>query len=152
MLDNKGFAVSSVLYTLLISFLMFLGATLAIFSSSSTLIGKANDDLINGTQFKVTQVKPVLEGTCGSDYQWYESNIVVQVKSRYGTKYWPKDFAGNNISVNNTDLTSGLSSGKISVSYNSSPDDVEYENFGELTFTDEANQDKKSIILVDICE
>lgn len=58
MLNNKGFAVSTVLYTLLIAFLMFLGAALAQFSSSSSLVGKANDDLVNGTNFEVMQVKP----------------------------------------------------------------------------------------------
>ena len=33
---------------------MFLGAALAQFSSSSSLIGKANDDLINGTKLNAT--------------------------------------------------------------------------------------------------
>ena len=74
MLNNKGFAVSSVLYTLLIAFLLFLGAALAQFSASSSLIGKANDDLVNGTQFEAVQVKP--DGACintdteGKD-DWY---------------------------------------------------------------------------------
>ncbi len=109
MLNNKGFAVSSVLYTLLIAFLLFLGAALAQFSSSSSLIGKANDDLVNGTQFEAVQVKP--DGACintdteGKD-DWYlqykddnknkddreVSNTIIKIKSRYGTKYWPKDF------------------------------------------------------------
>lgn len=109
MLNNKGFAVSSVLYTLLIAFLLFLGAALAQFSSSSSLIGKANDDLVNGTQFEAVQVKP--DGACintdteGKD-DWYlqykddnknkddrvVSNTIIKIKSRYGTIYWPKDF------------------------------------------------------------
>ncbi len=107
MLNNKGFAVSSVLYTLLIAFLLFLGAALAQFSASSSLIGKANDDLVNGTQFEAVQVKP--DGACintdteGKD-DWYlqykddnkndrvVSNTIIKIKSRYGTKYWPKDF------------------------------------------------------------
>ena len=46
MLNSKGFAISSILYTLLIAFLLFLGVALAQLSSSSSLIGKANDDLI----------------------------------------------------------------------------------------------------------
>ena len=56
MLNNKGFAVSSVLYTLLIAFLLFLGAALAQFSASSSLIGKANDDLINGVTLSLDEV------------------------------------------------------------------------------------------------
>ena len=96
MLNNKGFAVSSVLYTLLIAFLLFLGAALAQFSSSSSLIGKANDDIVNGTQFEAVQVKP--NGACEDGKTWYQdnngntSNTIVRIKSRYGTIYWPKDF------------------------------------------------------------
>lgn len=95
MLNNKGFAVSSVLYTLLIAFLLFLGAALAQFSASSSLIGKANDDLVNGTSFEALQVKP--SGACDSG-KWFQdksgnpSNTIVRIKSKYGTMYWPKDF------------------------------------------------------------
>lgn len=78
-MNNKGFAVSTVLYTLLIAFLMFLGAALAQFSSSSSLIGKANDDLINGTKLNATLVKG-------------DNNRLIKVNSRYGTFYWPVDF------------------------------------------------------------
>ena len=95
MLNNKGFAVSSVLYTLLIAFLLFLGAALAQFSASSSLIGKANDDLVNGTSFEALQVKP--SGACDNDKSWYQdsdgiSDTIVRIKSKYGTMYWPKDF------------------------------------------------------------
>lgn len=99
MLDNKGFAVSSVLYTLLIAFLLFLGAALAQFSASSSLIGKANDDLVNGSSFEAIQVLP--SGACkdgNNGNSWYKdsdgkiSNTIVRIKTRYGTKYWPKDF------------------------------------------------------------
>ncbi len=96
MLNNKGFAVSSVLYTLLIAFLLFLGAALAQFSASSSLIGKANDDLVNGTSFEAMQVKP--SGACDSGNLWYQesgpktSNTIIRIKSKYGTMYWPKDF------------------------------------------------------------
>ena len=56
MLNNKGFAVSTILYTLLIAFLLFLGATLAMFSSSNSIISNANNDLINGTKLSDVQV------------------------------------------------------------------------------------------------
>ena len=100
MLNNKGFAVSTVLYTLLIAFLMFLGAALAMFSSSSSLIGKSTDDLVNGNKLRVDQVKaPDVEGrVCGRDYRWFQNtdgspfNTIVRINSRYGTMYWPKDF------------------------------------------------------------
>lgn len=100
MLNNKGFAVSSVLYTLLIAFLLFLGAALAQFSTSSSLIGKANDDIVNGNRFSAVQVKAPSVGdkVCGIDYQWFQNtdgssfNTLVRINSKYGTMYWPKDF------------------------------------------------------------
>lgn len=58
-MDNKGFAVSAVLYTILIAFLMFLTVLLAMFYSSTSLISNANKDLIDGTALKISQVKPV---------------------------------------------------------------------------------------------
>lgn len=158
MLDNKGFAVSSVLYTLLIAFLLFLGAALAQFSSSSSLIGKANDDIINGNDFNVTQVRAsAVDKTCGRDFYWYQdssgntSNIIVKVKSRYGTKYWPKDFRNAKVEVNDKKVTiiPGESSGNISVSYEIV--DADYDNFGKLIFTDEKTTKKKDIILSDVC-
>lgn len=117
MLNNKGFAVSSVLYTLLIAFLLFLGAALAQFSASSSLIGKANDDLVNGTSFEALQVKP--NGACkdgNNGNSWYEdsdgkiSNTIVRIKSKYGTMYWPKDFKGSNFGVNDDGTVSATTS------------------------------------------
>ena len=86
MLNNKGFAVTTILYTLLIAFLMFLGAALAQFSSSSNIIGKANDDLINGTKLEAKQVK------MKDVSPWYNTNTIVKINSRYGTMYFPRDF------------------------------------------------------------
>lgn len=79
MLNNKGFAISSILYTLLIAFLLFLGVALAQLSSSSSLIGKANDDLINGISLSIDEVK-------------VNGKPTIRVKSRYGIRYWTKDF------------------------------------------------------------
>ncbi len=112
MLDNKGFAVSAVLYTLLIAFLLFLGATLAMFSSSNSTVGNSNNDLIDGSDFRAQQVKTGIvsgKGTCvasgtnkigENDYYWYESknDILVRINSRYGTMYWPRDFG---LKINN---------------------------------------------------
>lgn len=99
MINNKGFAVSAILYTLLIAFLLFLGAALAQFDTSTGIIGKANDDLINGTKFSAKQVKS-FESSCnkyGSSTgpYWFNSGngkLLVKINSRYGTMYWPKDF------------------------------------------------------------
>lgn len=126
MLNNKGFAVSSVLYTLLIAFLLFLGAALAQFSASSSLIGKANDDLVNGTSFEALQVKP--SGACENGNKWYQysdgkiSNTIVRIKSKYGTMYWPKDFKGSNFWVyddGNVSATTSISNnGKVTAEVN----------------------------------
>lgn len=55
-LGNKGFAVSSVLYTLLVAFLLFLGAALAEFSTSAKLLSKANEDMTDGLEYDVKAV------------------------------------------------------------------------------------------------
>ena len=121
MLNNKGFAVSSVLYTLLIAFLLFLGAALAQFSASSSLLNKANEDLINGVKFSAVQIKPnwaCINTKSEGKYDWYlqynddnenkndrvVSNTIIKIKSRYGMKYWPKDFKYNDDQANLTNL------------------------------------------------
>ena len=105
MLNNKGFAVSAVLYTTLIAFLLFLAVVLSMFSSSSDLVRNANTDLINGNKFEAKQVTLTSEfdlsgtkkNTCKSspiasnEFHWYESPVIVKINSRYGTYYWPKD-------------------------------------------------------------
>lgn len=106
MLNNKGFAVSAVLYTTLIAFLLFLAVVLSMFSSSSDLVRNANTDLINGNKFEAKQVT-LTSGFSGGknncvstsnaspasdEFYWYESPIIVKINSRYGTYYWPKDF------------------------------------------------------------
>lgn len=126
MLNNKGFMVSSVLYTLLIAFLLFLGAALAQFSASSSLIGKANDDLVNVTSFEALQVKP--SGACENGNLWFQdksgktSNTIIRIKSKYGTMYWPKDFKDSNFGVNddgNVSATTSISNnGKVTVEVN----------------------------------
>ena len=92
-LNNKGFAVSAVLYTLLIAFLMFLGVTLAQFSSSITLINNANKDLVDG-QVKLSAEVVIAYDTDenGKQSATPRPDIKVQIKSKYGTMYWPKDF------------------------------------------------------------
>ena len=162
MLNNKGFAVSSVLYTLLIAFLLFLGAALAQIASSSSLIGRANDDMVNGTQFKAIQLRPngaCIEGrtTWYQDYNGNTSNAIVKIESRYGTIYWPKDFGGVISDENGIDVNEGTSSGKISVSYDSSTINPGenypgYANFGKLTFTDTVTGTETSVVIADICK
>lgn len=119
MLNNKGFAISSILYLLLIAFLMFLMVTLAQFLNSTSIIGKANDDLINGTKFEAIQIKDskkecvsTKKNKNGNQIYWYESGdgeLLVRIKSRYGTMYWPKDFG----------LKVNQSNGNIEGSYHS---------------------------------
>ena len=105
MLNNKGFAVSTILYTILIAFLLFLGITLSMFSSSNSIISNANNDLVNGTVFRAVQVRNnnqpkencisinVQEPEEGQ-YYWYQmdNNILIKITSRYGVIYWPRDF------------------------------------------------------------
>lgn len=55
-LNNKGFAVSAMLYTLLTAFLLFLGASLAQFSSSAKILSNANKDLTDGFGYNIFSV------------------------------------------------------------------------------------------------
>lgn len=167
MLNNKGFAVSSALYTLLIAFLLFLGAALAQFTSSIGLLNKANEDLINGVDFKAQQRNP--NGACintdiEGKYDWYlqykddnenknervVSNTIIKIKSRYGTKYWPKDFKykdnqGNYVQAKLTptndhkDATADDGEyesydGKIIVNVETNPENINNPGFNEAKF------------------
>lgn len=146
MLNNKGFAVSTVLYTLLIAFLLFLGGALAQFSSSNSLISNVNNDLINGTKFEAVQVKT--KDACENGKQWYNSNIIVKVRSRYGTFYWPKDFEGSKVDNGNINIENGANSnGKIKVEKKQGTDNT-------LTFTDTGVEPTNSIDVTigDICK
>lgn len=121
MLNNKGFAVSAVLYTTLIAFLLFLAVVLSMFSSSSDLVRNANTDLINGNKFEAKQV--TLKNSDGEyrkcvanlaipkisegEFHWYNSPVIVKINSRYGTYYWPKDFDTFSDENNNDILDTG---------------------------------------------
>lgn len=166
MLNNKGFAVSTVLYTLLIAFLLFLGAMLASFSSSNSIISNANNDLINGSKLSVVQVKDNnQEGKCVSidtekkegDYYWYEvkSGILAKINTRYGVMYWPRDFAGE---INDKTIKYKSSNNKIEVSDDATAleDDVKEiiingSNTFELTVKDIKTNEEASVIIGDIC-
>lgn len=56
-MNNKGFAISAVLYTVLIVFLLFLAVSLSMISSSTWIFSNANKDLTNGTELEAYQVK-----------------------------------------------------------------------------------------------
>ena len=97
-LNNKGVVVSTVLYTLLIAFLLFLGVTISMLATSADIIASSTKDLVNGEQLEAVQVHEKYEaenfadydGTsseafgsgkaCGTDYKWYE----VLEKDKYG--------------------------------------------------------------------
>lgn len=129
-INNKGFVISSILYTLLISFLLMLALLLLQFKSSSDVINNASKDLVNGEELKLYHVH-VGSGTCkkisdtfgeiifnhdgsnkfsvsSSDYNWFSSSMIIKINSRYGVYYWPKDFSGAKISYTGVD-ENGLS-------------------------------------------
>lgn len=157
MLNNKGFAVSAVLYTTLIAFLLFLAVVLSMFSSSSDLVRNANTDLINGNKFEAKQVtlknsngkykkcvaNSVTPNTDEGEFHWDESPVIVKINSRYGTYYWPKDFSGDNA---NGGLTANHTSsdGKLKTSANGM----------ELTFTDQLNNATTTTVKINssICD
>lgn len=101
MLNNKGFAVSTVLYTLLIAFLLFLGATLAMFSTSTSVVGNANTDLTDGSKLEAKQVKVKVPGKDCMAVRKPENNRIPP--SDAGKHYWYEtgelttDASGNNV-------------------------------------------------------
>lgn len=90
--SNKGFAVSTVLYALLIVFLMFTLVLIASYNASSDILSSATSDLTENNSFTVRQVKPA-GNVCGENgWDWYKTNTILQVKAPQGTFYWPKDW------------------------------------------------------------
>lgn len=86
MLNNKGFAVSSVLYTLLIAFLIFLGVSLSMLSVSNSLISNINRDLTDNLY-----VDAYLNISDKSELN--SSLQIVRIRYNKGTIYWPQDFS-----------------------------------------------------------
>lgn len=155
MLNNKGFAVSAVLYTTLIAFLLFLAVVLSMFSSSSDLVRNANTDLINGNKFEAKQVtltsgfnggktncvSTLNTSPVSNEFYWYESPVIVKINSRYGTYYWPKDFSGDSPNNGDSLTTGGTSSdGKLKTS----------NSKWKLTFTDQLNTTTTTATTVEI--
>lgn len=83
-MNNKGFVVSTILYSILIAFLLFLAVTLSIFSSATATTGAGTRDLVNSE--KLTIKRLVSSSNPNSDL--YKAVIT----SKYGEFYWPKDF------------------------------------------------------------
>lgn len=160
MLNNKGFAVSAVLYTTLIAFLLFLAVVLSMFSSSSDLVRNANTDLINGNKFEAKQVTltsgfnggktncvPTSKTLLGSsEFHWYDSPVIVKINSRYGTYYWPKDFSDDNANGGILKAGGTSSDGKLQTSKDG-------ENNMKLIFTDNLDGTKTTVeINSSICD
>lgn len=130
-MNNKGFAVSAVLYTLLIAFLLFLAAALAMFSSSNSLISNANSDIVNGNPFSA-EIKQVPSEDADRSYynktvkineSTYGKNAIIQIKSKYGIKYWPNDFSQEGVGNWSGELTissdTNFDCGNLKVKYTS---------------------------------
>lgn len=158
MLNNKGFAVSAVLYTTLIAFLLFLAVVLSMFSSSSDLVRNANTDLINGNKFEAKQV--TLKNSDGEyrkcvanlatpnisdgEFHWYNSPVIVKINSRYGTYYWPKDFGRDSTDGRVLNAGDTSSDGKLK---------TDVENIWTLKFTDRLDNTETTVkINPSICD
>ncbi|MCI5733179.1 MAG: hypothetical protein MR296_04050 [Tenericutes bacterium] len=116
-LNNKGFAISAILYALLISFLLFLLVALNMFSASTNILNASNDDIVNGKSLYANQVIPTVSGSTCSNWFDYGSDNKVKVYSRYGVKYFPRDFSTGSTAngklrayISNEQVTFNLSS------------------------------------------
>ena len=162
-MNNKGFAVSSVLYAILISFLLFLGVALAMFSSANNITLSANDDIVNGTGFSVKRVAETInnESVCDSNGKWIlASDRLIKINSRYGVIYWPHDFETTNGEVCYDDkICAESSSGLASMDYNAIHsiygDSQSSPNFNEkkasIKFQDKISTEEKIIEFYNVC-
>ena len=156
-MNNKGFAVSSVLYAILISFLLFLGVALAMFSSANNITLSANDDIVNGTGFSARRVAE--DGVCDNSGNWISSSDrLIKINSRYGVVYWPHDFkiTGSEVCYDNkicatsdpTNLASTLNKEFIKVHYMN----TKYKDNVWIEFKDKISGDTKKVYFYDICK
>lgn len=157
-MNNKGFAVSSVLYAILISFLLFLGVALAMFSSANNITLSANDDIVNGTGFSARRVAE--DGVCNNSGDWsLLSDRLIKINSRYGVVYWPHDFkitgTGNEVCYDNKICATSkpselakMSKDNIKFSYKNST----YNDDVWIEFKDKISGDTKKVYFYDICK
>lgn len=157
-MNNKGFAVSSVLYAILISFLLFLGVALAMFSSANNITLSANDDIVNGTGFSARRIVDDTSSSltsCNNNGTWNSvSDRLIKINSRYGVVYWPKDFKldsgkykySNKISADGVPVNKTLE--QIKGDYMNK--DFDYGD--DITFTDLVNGDEVKVRFYDVCK
>ena len=101
-LNNKGFAVSAILYSFLTVFILFLLVVLSAMNNSITILKSTNDDIINGFTFEIKQTY----GTsinCDNDWYTYNYNKKIEIRTTHDVLYWPKDF-----NASGTDTKSGF--------------------------------------------
>ena len=114
MLNNKGFAVSGVLYILLVVFLLFLSVCLMSLSSSSILMSKGVEDLVNGEELRADMVQKDGNGNC-----------LLRIKYKGKTFYYNND---------NNDITVGGNT--IQVTKNENANNYTVALVGESTTVD----------------
>ena len=161
-MNNKGFAVSSVLYAILISFLLFLGVALAMFSSANNITLSANDDIVNGTGFSARRVvNNMLDSnkneiqSCDNNGNWTNvSDRLIKINSRYGVVYWPKDFGTNGKMYSNKISASGA----LVNNYNINNYTIEFKNYDDynsgkdITFKDVISENTTTVRFYNVCK
>ena len=161
-MNNKGFAVSSVLYAILISFLLFLGVALAMFSSANNITLSANDDIVNGTGFSARRVVNDMKDNTGSeipscedDGTWNSvSDRLIKINSRYGVVYWPKDFGNDGTKYSNKISANGDLVNNYNINnYNTKFKDYDdYDSGKDITFTDEISKNTTTVRFYNVCK
>ncbi len=129
-LNNKGFAISAILYALLISFLLFLLVALNMFSASTNILNASNDDIVNGKSLYANQVIPNNACPYPSSSWFNAGSTVVKVYSRYGVKYFPRDFSNSTGSTANGKLKAYVSWNYADSKPSKNPFNLSNENNG----------------------
>ena len=111
-MNNKGFAISSVLYIMLASFLMYLAVLLSQLSSSADIIGNADNDLID-------------KGFSAYINESESSNEKIIILKDDKKIVWPKDF-GTSEEYNGVKVTQD--DNKITIKCEGYDDDIIFED------------------------
>lgn len=155
-MNNKGFAVSSVLYAILISFLLFLGVALAMFSSANNITLSANDDIVNGTGFSARRIVDDTDSSqpsCNANNNWTVSDRLIKINSRYGVVYWPRDFGTSGNMYSNKISASGDPVTNINDYTNYFKNNYDsYNNRSSITFTDKISNETVTVDFYNVCQ
>lgn len=104
-LNNKGFAVSAIIYSVLVLFLLILIAFLSLMSSARIFANKSNEGVIESLTEEIIPINQMV-GVGGVSYYMtpYSGNYLIVASGKQGYIYLPKNTSIQNGGVDGTDV------------------------------------------------